>query len=225
MDQERSRFDDRQVTGGAEAYLPIQAFLSLYMVLLAFFILLTAMSHPEEARARQAMAGIKSAFQSDLLFGAGEDQATQHFIQLERTFIDQVGQFVDIDLKFAEVTRRNGRMIELTLPMDRIFADQATEPLDGSRSWIARLGAVLSGRPPGLRPELELLLPAVGAPGTDAMFEVRRIGALARRLAAAGVPPESMSVGVIAGRDNRVRVTFRASPPDAPRVDFRALSG
>ena len=56
MGQPRSGVDGPETTGGAEAFLPVQAFLSLYLVLLAFFIVLASVSQPEAGRAVKAIA-------------------------------------------------------------------------------------------------------------------------------------------------------------------------
>ena len=92
MGQPRSGVDGPETTGGAEAFLPVQAFLSLYLVLLAFFIVLASVSQPEASRAVKAIASVRASFPSDLPLGSPTGETTSLFVEAERAFPDRVLQ-------------------------------------------------------------------------------------------------------------------------------------
>ena len=97
MDPKRSELDGPATTG-AEAFLPVQAFLSLWLVLLAFFIVLATVSRPEAGRASQAIASVRAAFTSDVPLGSVTGEATSLFVEAERSLRDRVGRLLEADL-------------------------------------------------------------------------------------------------------------------------------
>src|SRR5262245_49493139 len=101
MDQQRSELDGPVATGAAEAFLPVQAFLNLYLVLLAFFIVLASVSQPETGRVVRAIASVRASFPSDLPLGSPTGETTSLFVEAERALPGRVGRLVEVDLPIA----------------------------------------------------------------------------------------------------------------------------
>lgn len=208
MDQPRSGVDGPGSGGGAEAFLPVQAFLSLWLVLLAFFIVLASVSQPEAGRAVKAIASVRASFPSDLPLGSSTGEATNLFVEAERTLPERVGRLVDADLPVAP-PRRDPSTGQITteMPLDILF--------DGA--GLSRPGAALLHRMAGfLAAPAEgtlLAVTALVAEGDDA--SAARAARIARTLIDEGAPPAAITVGTERATLKAARFVFAVRPAGA----------
>jgi hypothetical protein len=222
----RPHANDESDTAGADAYLPVQAFLGLYLVLIAFFIMLTAMSTFQPARTADALASLKSVFPSALSFGVPEEHQTSLFVEARRSYADRVGRLLAASLPEALVDRPGrGDQIEARVALASLFKASSADPVAAADKALAGLALVLAQPGEAGVFSVECLLPAPGARGSEAeRLALARASSLARRLIQLGAPPASVAVGLDAKPGEQVRLLFYVRPADAPRLDFKSLS-
>ena len=201
--------------------------LSLYLIILAFFILMNAISHPEDQRAKGVLDSISSTFKSfprsfvaplDLsVGGAGFSDAAG--------FEDSIRELFESAFPLVRITPSVWyNQIEVTLPVDSLFAPGQAKIQGRNEPMLDRLAKILSRRAPGLRFELEALLssPPLGndTPHSDSALYVERAGAIARELSARGVPPAHISAGIEERDPEWLRLLFMIRSIDEPAATF-----
>ncbi len=194
-------------------------FLSLYLVLLAFFIALISVSTFEENRTRAVVDSLWSTFsgpkgipqdlvfpsQSGLLLGA----ARQFFTELGSLF-----QAAIPAAKIQEMT--GGSVLEVTLRGDALFRENSADFRLGQFSFVDRLVAALSSAPAGVRRHMDVSLSTGGAsnamlPGPTSL-EQRRAAALGALFMGRGAPPDALGIGLVPGPIGLIVLSFRVLP-------------
>ena len=206
--------------------------LSLYLIILAFFILMNSISHPQDQRAKGVLDSIESTFKTfprsfeaslDLSAGgAGFSDAAG--------FEDSIRELFESAFPLVRITPSlSYNQIEVTLPVESLFAPGRATIQGRNEPMIDRLAEILSHRAPGLRFELEALLSSPpldnDAPHSDSALYVDRAGAIARELSARGVPPAHISAGVEARDPEWLRFLFMIRPVDEPAATSSSAPG
>ena len=205
MDQQRSGGDGPETTGGAEAFLPVQAFLSLYLVLLAFFIVLATVSQPEAARAVKAIASVRASFPSDLPLGSPTGEATSLFVEAERSLPERIGRLVEADLPVAPPRRDPSTgQIAAEIPLETLFQGPDLSP--AGIAFFRRMAAFLSAPPEGSAVVVAGFIP--DSDGQAAALAAQ----IARLLISAGTPAAAVDVGVEKSSIRTARFAFGIRP-------------
>ena len=186
-------------------------FLSLALLLLAFFALLNSFSTIEDRRSRQVIDSVVAAFSSP--FGSLlSDDGTEPVGDLafaERALSD-VAMFVRKIIELVEVrVVIPGRSIEISFSADRIFGPQTAQITTDSEALLDRLATALINPPHGTRFELEAFVEyKADEPATPARLDIARAGAVGRALVNRGVDPDAIAVGLMAGRPATIRLVI-----------------
>ena len=202
-------------------------FLSLFLLVLVFFIVLVSISAREDLKSTKVMNSVASTFASearsatllaDLPDAKGQEMAGHLFHK-------RIAKLVSERLRVAKVTVvRPGEVMRVTLPADSLFHSGTADIREFQDSLLDRIVAELSSRPPGLYFELELEIGGRYPIGADlpigATLEVNRAGAFARRMLALGAPPNAVSVALGPGDARDVKLTFLVRGRDSNRFDF-----
>ncbi len=205
MGQPRSGVDGPETTGGAEAFLPVQAFLSLYLVLLAFFIVLASMSQPEAGRVVKAIASVRASFPSDLPLGSPTGEATNLFVETERSLPDRVGRLVEADLPIQPPRRDPSTgQIAAETPVEALFEGPAFSR--AGQAFLRRAAAFLAAPPEGTRLVVTALVP------DGDTLSAERATKIARALVDAGAPPDAVTVGIERNPARAARFFFGLKP-------------
>ena len=189
--------------------------ISLYLLLLAFFIMLTALSQREITRAEAAVGSVSKAFRPDL---ANET--------LQRTTDEAAGVFRARDAYLSSVratfadtlpvarfeTSADGNVLRAQVPVETLFRPDDTAIYASAGKLVAGLASALTRLEPDQRYRLEVVLrsgPVLPAGDTlGQVLEVRRVAALARALRGEGAPGALVSVGVQPGDPGLVQFGF-----------------
>ena len=178
----------------------IVSLLSLNLLLLGFFIVLTSLTSYEDDRQRLVIESVNEAFngrvQAERSYGdtsAGLDNLDQIEFLLGR-----IGEIFGAALPAVRAEyAADAPVVSFSFPAETLFAPGSTELRPGRWLLLRRLAEALTDeRRAALSYELTVILgmPA-GAPtsrGADAL-EVRRLGALARTFVGRGLPAERLS--------------------------------
>lgn len=211
-------------------------FLALYLLLLAFFIMLNALSSLESRRADAVMDSLSETFSRaggvrgpasgalplDDLAGLG--RAAETFIAV----VSDLFQAVMPAARIVQVTP--GRDVELLVRAEALFEPDAADLRPSRLAMLDSIVAALAVAPPGLRFEMEAILqtgPAQAAtpplPTAADTLAVRRAGTVGRTMMARGATPGSVVVGLGPGDPDWMRLAFRAVDVSRSDPDFGAV--
>ncbi len=208
-------------------------FLGLYLLLLAFFAFLTAISNFEESKSRSVIDSIASTFSSSLPMGRGAlMDSSEVALGIEgRKFQDNLTALFEQTMPLARVSiLKAGRVMEVVFAAEDLFVGAAAAMRPERLVLANRLAAVLGGHPPEIRFEIEAIiglregLSVSDGADADTGLAVGRAGVLARALHDAGSPPGSVAVGLEARAPGQVRLRFYVRGKDR-RPDFGILAG
>lgn len=194
-------------------------FLSLYLLVLVFFIVLVSISAREEIKSAKVMDSVASTFAPDSGSAAlvanlpdveGQDMAGHMFQK-------RIASLISERLRLAKVTAvKPGETMQIALPADSMFEPGTINLRAFQESLLDRIVAELSNRPPGLYYEVEFEIGSPYAIGKSlpigATLEVNRAGAFARRMIALGAPHNAISVALSPGDAQDITLTFHARP-------------
>ncbi|MCW8915301.1 MAG: hypothetical protein OQK24_05525 [Magnetovibrio sp.] len=206
----------------------VALFLGLYLVILAFFILLVTISTIEETKSKKVMDSLSSTFTSIVPPSAdlqsfkskdGDVLAGQEFQQ-------QVTGIFSTALGIDKVdTIQPGRQMRLVLKADSLFFQGEAKIRPALFPMLDRMVAALSSRPAGLRFDMEFVIGAETSgdgktmPTTETL-ELKRAGAFANELNARGIPPDSIAVGMRPGHVDEVTLWFYTRDIEKSKLKF-----
>jgi len=193
----------------------IALFLGLYLLVLAFFILLVTISTREEIRSKAVMDSLTSAF-SDLLPPSTD---LTYFTAKEGDVVAGYAFQQDITAIFATAIPvanikiiQPGRLMTVTMPAESLFFSNESRFRGGKTEFLNRIVTALSARPKGVRFDLEFILTSTadnrGFIPKGETLSRSRAGVFARELTSKGAPPDSVSVGLRAGKLEEITIFF-----------------
>jgi hypothetical protein len=183
----------------------LSIFLGLYLLVLAFFILLVSLSTIEEMKARAVMDSLSATFgntrPSGTSVGPGEGDPA---LLLERDLTAAFASLVHV----AEVEIvKPGRLMRARLPAAVVFADDAPLLRPALHPLLDRVVAALSSQPAALVVTVELALAPPAAAGERALATARA-DTFAREMLARGAPPGRLSIALAPQAGDEVWLTF-----------------
>lgn len=209
----------------------VMVFLSLYLLLLAFFILLNTISQREQRRSEMAIGSVAATFRAPLptevvdlttSTGRGVLEAADPFHrEIKRVFEKTLP--IDASKVFS-----SGNVMRIIVPANDVFRQ-------GSSSFRPEIAVLLGGiadgvstRETGVRFEVEMIVkdgdsvPEIT--GEQLPLPLRRAGAFARWMRGAGVSAQSIVAGVGPGERNEIQFSFYARETERDRVTFTKLA-
>lgn len=185
--------------------------LSLYLLLLAFFVLLNSLSAPQQDRLRAVKGSLSETFAASGTPARTTRQFTSSMgnVVAHAGFLERIGSLVRTELAFAKVRDvLPGRLMEVSMATDKLFRDAnvSIDPL--YRPTLEAMVAAMRQPPQGVRYEIEILVGTDGAqtlPGARSAY-------LATVFVSAGAPRRRVAAGVEHGSPGIVRLRFRVRP-------------
>lgn len=193
--------------------------LSLYLLLLAFFVLLNSISSAETARSRAVAGSLQFTFAAEgrpTLSPAVFTSSLGHVIA-DAALEERIGELVLTEIGLAEFrVVMPGRVMELALGERALFRGGGVAIDPRHRRFVERLAEIVASPPAGVRYDVDVLLAGVLLPETapDAPLDepAARAAFLADVLTDAGAPAASVAAGVETGAPGRVRLEFHVRP-------------
>ena len=196
----------------------IVALLSLKLLLLAFFILLSTISKFEEERSRAVMYSVAMAFAGAVPATEGRNVPDAGIGALDRqaSLSDRIRALFRQTLPLVEVeTAASGRVLRLEVRASDLFAMGQSDLRPQRGILLRRLANALSdpARGPGLYTVdvLHAVPPGDDAPATR--LPAARSGTIVRSLAGLGVPADRLSTGLWPTHGNPGRIAFEITLP------------
>lgn len=208
-------------------------FISLYLVLIAFFFVLNSYADRAAVRERKTLDSLSAAFSRVALPRASEaDQPrdTGHFAE-DKAYVlaavETLGQHIDgLDVRGgAEVDQAT-----VIVPLGALFDEGRVTVRRDRLPVLDALAALAEKAPFGAQRDLRILLGSgqsrvLPRPEGKARIALLRAGALGRALRERGYPRGGFGVGLTPGREDRIAFVFISRPELGSRVQPRAGGG
>jgi len=205
----------------------VPIFLGLFLLVLAFFIMLVSISTFETVKSTAVMDSLSSTFTTVLPptsdptdFNAkdGDIIAGEAFQEQLTTIFSTAVQIEKIEVV------QPGRLMRLYMPASALFKADEAAVREDMLPLLDRVVAMLSNRPPGLRQDMEVI---IGTALTGNYYlplqqnlEMARVGELARTIVGRGAPPDSVSVGIKSGDQGNVSIWFWVRAIEETEIRF-----
>lgn len=212
----------RQDAEGAQERGPdpgLVALLSLKLLLLAFFILLTALSNFEQDRVHRVVESVTDAF--GVRYVAVDEQPVSAgglgFYEAMKPIVEELRRVASATLPVRiEIELRRDGELRVEIPYDSLFGLADASPRGTVRPLLVALARALSGRrfeDHSWELDASARLAEAGRRGeaVERDLAVRRAAAVARSLAALGLPRERLSAGLLGDSAQSLRLTVH--PP------------
>lgn len=199
--------------------------LSLYLLLLAFFVLLFNLSRVEDAKSRAVAESLHSTFSPVNALGDSPDV----FVSLDGDVLnppkieETVGALVKTEIPVAEIQIiKPGRLLQLRVPIHEMFVRGESRIRPDREDLVRRIATAMVDAPRGVRYDLEIMLARWRGPDDEwrptENLSVARAGRFAARLIDAGAPSGTVAGGVAAGEAGWLRMLFHARPRTEARL-------
>ena len=202
-------------------------FLSIFLLMLGFFILLNALSSLEQVRVEMAVGSVVATFSS------GRSTPTEKTAAGTRTGIFRSGEtfrealegMFEPSVPLETITlARPGAVLEAKVPANYLYRWSRTELHSRTRAILDAMADNLTRNEPGRRFEVELMLgagPSLGrGRAAERAFLIERLSAFANSLRAQGVPGSSIRIALGETPIGDARLTFFDRPVEASSVTF-----
>ena len=195
---------------------PTLLYLGVFILLLAFFILLNSVSHFHDGKVDAVIRSVDQTFSTQvLLTGAPGDR--QQARRAAALAVQDLGDLIRAELPLAKVEAgtETGTLV-VALPAASLFTADGSAIRPGHQALMDRMARVLEPRGQGASVRAEFLFSTRGAADTGAL--VARAGVLARSVTALGADRAALSVGLETGREaGQVRLLFMVQTGEGAR--------
>ncbi|WP_417317907.1 hypothetical protein [Emcibacter sp.] len=190
-------------------------FVSLYLIVLAFFMVMNSISNQEENRVAAATESVTRAFKNPFEPDADFIDVTSSAdsVTPNDEFYDQIqGVFASLVGFEGKFPSQGGHIISVNFSVNDLFERGTAQFRIDQREFLNQLAVFLkTGRQSDKR-EIEFLV----STGKDLPqgpqywkdLNILRAGAIVAKLEDLGVAGDQISIGVVTGKKNRITVTF-----------------
>ena len=206
--------------------------LGLYLLVLAFFILLVSISTLESLKTQRVMDSLTSTFTSAIppTTDLTAFQSREGEILAGQQFQEQITGIFSTAIQVIKVeTVQPGALMRIVLETSVLFHEGSAEIRQSSLPVFDRIVTALSARPDDQRFDMEFI---IGSKFTkNRMMPIgetlgmARVGSFARAILSRGAPPDSVSVGMAPGNPDEIVVYFHVRSADAVKLEFETDSG
>lgn len=207
--------DDGPTPPSPPANGSVALFLALYLLLLAFFILLNTISTFEEVKTREVQESLSSAFAAIL----PPTTSLQTVTSIEGPTVSaqevqaKLGNLFETAIKVVRVeVIQPGKLMEVILHVDQLFDNNSILIRERQADFMRQLAEVLSDDDGYASYEMEMVMGSqIENKGTiqiENNLQIAQAGSFARELIDYGAPADHFFVGIDPGADPFI-VTFR----------------
>ena len=189
-------------------------FLGLYLLLLAFFILLNTISTFDDEKSEQAKESVGAAF-SDILpptLRAKEELVSKGAVLELNSYQGQVQAALATILKLVETTSTGEGQLRVSTSVDELFDAGGEKLNEDALAFMDKISRVLRREQAGVRREVEIIL-GVGEilpekVDAGSSQPLRQVAMFLHQLIERDVPPELISIGLSPGTDGGILMFF-----------------
>ncbi|GHU00456.1 hypothetical protein FACS1894186_1040 [Alphaproteobacteria bacterium] len=194
-------------------------FLSLYLMLLGFFIVLSASATFDAGKAKAASESLNAALSSvrPVSLALGDDDDDPQGARL----LARLAGAARLDPSVSAAPSGNGLDLAIFVPVEAMFHAGSPSIKPGRNALLDRLAGILRNAGQSeWRYRLSAIVPAAYAPDgrlpATPTLASARAAELLRAMVRRGAPPASLSAGIARADGDRVGLYVAASPGRAP---------
>ncbi|MFT6582014.1 MAG: hypothetical protein ACJAU6_002455 [Alphaproteobacteria bacterium] len=206
-------------------------FLSLFLLLLAFFILLNAVSVRDDVKTRAVMNSLVLTFQppknvekSKVTFisALGETPTAEELMKSMQQNWEGAAPLTKVRRLAA------GRVMLVTAPLHEYFVGQETEFRGDRRDLINQVANTLAAKGNDLVNELQFVLDPQGVKDSEGAVvdgvQMARLSEFVQVLVANGAPPDTITVGFKGGLGRNLQIRFFVRDEARAYLKFEELA-
>lgn len=185
-------------------------FLSLFLLILAFFIVLVSISRVQDSKTNAVKQSLGTTFTkimdssvSDFTVKDSDDPAGKEFQEEITTIFTTHLQVAKVEIV------QPGSLMVARMPISAFFQDDGTKINPNVFEFLDRTVAILGSRPPGTHFDMQFI---IGVPEglipIEQTTELGQLGNFAREILSRGAPPDSISVGLYPGEPEQITIRY-----------------
>ncbi len=211
----------------------LELFVSIYLLLLGFFVVLNSISNQKVAKAGAVMESVNSVFDKKFAPRASVVDFLKEpdAIAPNDEFVDEaVGLLASVFAMEGGYSTEGGDTLRVELPLEALFERGGMMPRQNLSPFVRDMQALILRRQPGQRREVEFIFGTgqralSSSPGQQQLVATRRAGNLVNFLTANGFPRNSVSTGITSGSSDTVIVKFREREEAEAAITFEQMLG
>jgi hypothetical protein len=185
-------------------------FLSLFLLILAFFIVLVSISRVQETKTNAVKQSLGTTFQKVMDSSVSDFTVKDSDNPAGKEFQEEITTIFTTHLQVAKIEIvQPGRLMIARMPVSAIFLENSPELNPSVFEFLDRTVAILSSSPPGTHFDMQFI---VGVPdgllSIKETIEMRQAGSFIREILSRGAPPDSLSVGLNPGEAEQIMIRF-----------------
>lgn len=188
-------------------------FVSLYFILVAFFIVMNAISNQETARSIAVIESLEEAFErpfEERARASGLIPPGRHIVS-DDVFLEDVGSLIAAwRVPIKRYPSTGGNIARFEIRATSLFYVNDSHLSEQAGSLFTGLIALVDGAPTGMRREISFIF---GQDGEAGIYAFRRADTLAQALQVAGMAENAIVVGLDQAQSGRVIVLEMRSAP------------
>lgn len=194
-------------------------YVSLFLLLLVFFIVLNAQADRHEGRTKAVLNSFENRYPTftihPRLREGYEPVASRSGSVLAADRVEGMGELFTTAVAVSKVTVVTpGKLIEVRLPADSLFVPNSAKIRTDRFGLLDRVVDSLRRPREGERLEVDALLAIDDSTASQSPGPVQRAASLARALMTGGAPAGSVSVGIERGAPGSARLLFSLRSTD-----------
>ena len=204
----------------AKSDTTVLQFLSLYLLILAFFILLVTISTVDKNKVDAVADSIKSNQEIE--------KRESGPVLAGQVFQDKTTELFATALGVQKIEiMQLGKIMRIQMTADALFESERAITKKSQQPLIDRVIAALSSRPPGYQFDMEFVIGSPYAAGqnlpTQQTLEMRRAGAFIREMLNRGAPPDAVSIGMGHVAEGQAVMWFYVRSPNDAKKFYKRL--
>jgi len=221
--------EDLPATAPAEQSV-YTVYLALYLILLAFFLLLNSLATIKEERVKAVIDSLNATFAVPVEDAdeARDPSSIAGEVPADQDRRAEVARYLFTAVPLARVEAFVvGGLMRLSIPTSALFEDGSARLRAERAPLFARIARALAGDSPASNYDLELLVVSPSLPDESAgqgdlpaSLAAMRLGAFAQALTAQGLRQRALAGGLERGVDETIRLSFYPRDPVRARVSF-----
>ncbi|MCE2510735.1 MAG: hypothetical protein J4G10_07150 [Alphaproteobacteria bacterium] len=207
-------------------------FVGLYLLLLAFFVLLNVISTLDEQRVKQVLDSVTATFRSDFgpltarpVYSSDSDAPL-----VSNRFLSDVEQLFENAMPVAQVDILiRGNLLEVIVKADEVFVPSEADIRPEHAELFEKIQKITEYGPSGERYSIGIVM---GSPpisqkrlADGETLEMARAGSIARRMRGHGTPAANIYTGIAHDKPELLRLLFRVSGESNDEVLFGETEG
>lgn len=221
--------DHKEDSGAAT----IGLFVSIYLLLLGFFVVLNSISNQKVAKAGAVMESVNAVFDKKFAPRASvvDFLKEPEAIAPNDEFVEEaVGLLASVFSMEGGFSTEGGDTLRVELPLESLFERGSMMPRQTLSPFVRDMQAMIMRQQPGERREVEFIFGTgkkklSSRPAQQQLVAMRRAGSLVNFLTSNGFPKSSISTGIASGSSDIVIVNFREREEAEAAVTFDQLVG